>query len=803
MPTTSTTTVHRRLSSRRGSTAAPDPYGLHADINDAPDRTSSSKLTIVRVLQQPTSPPLTLNDPPSSFTSVSRRRSYRSSASGTTSPPPDGAPAGRLSFAFSSFGHEHGGGHRRDSSTGSIGGAGPPSPGGSPRLRPVGPNQSPRMSAPSNSFTKPRLNPDQLVELARQATNPRTLAQIAASANTPAPDVSPLPPGSPILRSQSPSLGHASGVVAPATFTPLPDDIYLPFVDRPGEVAQLITTPPDAKLFNLLAQTLPKVYEGPPPEPSTSPDDIQLPPDPARWTYEHLYVHLTQVDRDLESDAVWVAKAKKCILSHSELIWERIKGAFGVPPELDFIEWDWEKAERVKASLKALEAGRRGSTEKHKERMRMLREEIREGAPKPGIRGGKVVAGKLVGGDSTGWAADSAIDDEELTDDELVPPGRKGVPPPTVAPPQSATSIATADLTPDGRKPAAGHWSDWDATVDSPVHTKGTHDLPTKEEAPESEDEYDFEDAVEIEALVAPPDASSLTSPNPPPLSLGGSLVAGNPELSEGNPLGDIAEGPEEEDESELKADAGDEKKDDSAELQEEDLIPPSQIQGLRISTAPVHCSGAYGAGGVYVPHHPHHHSFPSPKPGEEPGPSDPVTIPGQAGGAKDTAGSSLHRTNSRTGSFSSLTGVTIGPFSRSESTGNLSGLSVLKPSSGSEAGDSSGYISDGALGDRLPGQPLFISNFARLNGVPTISSHHQTGGGSAASPPSHVSHGKRRVKRTGSIGGSNGSFVGTVPSSSFVGSKGVGGSLYGGSELRRTRTNSQGSTSGSLRSFK
>jgi hypothetical protein len=119
MSTVSTTTGRRRLSSRRGSTAAPDPYGLHADINDAPDRTSSSKLTIVRVLQQPTSPPLTLNEPPSSFTSVSRRRSYRSS--GTTSPPPDGAPAGRLSFAFSSFGHEHGGGHRRESSTGSIG----------------------------------------------------------------------------------------------------------------------------------------------------------------------------------------------------------------------------------------------------------------------------------------------------------------------------------------------------------------------------------------------------------------------------------------------------------------------------------------------------------------------------------------------------------------------------------------------------------------------------------------------------------------------------------------------------------
>ncbi|KAF8239286.1 hypothetical protein L208DRAFT_1374705 [Tricholoma matsutake] len=34
-------------------------------------------------------------------------------------------------------------------------------------------------------------------------------------------------------------------------------------------------------------------------------------------------------------DTLWVALARKCVLFHSELIWERIKGALGVPPELD------------------------------------------------------------------------------------------------------------------------------------------------------------------------------------------------------------------------------------------------------------------------------------------------------------------------------------------------------------------------------------------------------------------------------------------------------------------------------------
>ncbi|KAG6902576.1 hypothetical protein C0995_014583 [Termitomyces sp. Mi166 len=151
-------------------------------------------------------------------------------------------------------------------------------------FRPASPTSPHRPT--QNLPSVPRLSPNQLVDLARSSTHHRPLQS-----------------------------------VAPATFTPLPDDILLPFIDRPSEVAALISTPPSARLFSLLQKTLAPVTE-----PS---------PDPSMWSYTQLHQHLTQVSRHEANDAIWVLQARRCIISHSELIWERVKGALGVPPELD------------------------------------------------------------------------------------------------------------------------------------------------------------------------------------------------------------------------------------------------------------------------------------------------------------------------------------------------------------------------------------------------------------------------------------------------------------------------------------
>ncbi|KAL4250882.1 hypothetical protein ABKN59_008713 [Abortiporus biennis] len=268
----------RRLSARRGSISASDPWGAHASVNLNPTRSTSSRLTIVRV-------------PPQTETEDRRHRRHGSNASvSSTSSKGD---AGRLSFAFTTF-----------TPPGSSATGGRPSSPSSPRLRPASPS-SPHRQSVNLPQHAPKLSPEQLVELARQSCNPRPVTSNGA-------------------------VVQAS--IAPVSFTPLPDSIYLPFIERPAEVSALISQQPSAKLFALLAQTFPSNARERASSTSTIPS---VDSDPKKWSYAELENWLKMVDRDQADDVTWVRKARECILSHSELIWERIKGALGVPPELN------------------------------------------------------------------------------------------------------------------------------------------------------------------------------------------------------------------------------------------------------------------------------------------------------------------------------------------------------------------------------------------------------------------------------------------------------------------------------------
>jgi hypothetical protein len=88
-------------------------------------------------------------------------------------------------------------------------------------------------------------------------------------------------------------------------------------------------------LFALLSQTFPH-SDRQSRNTVTSPDFIDS--DPKLWNFDQLEYWIKSIDRDFATDEHWIRKSRACILSHSELIWERIKGAFGVPPELDMSE---------------------------------------------------------------------------------------------------------------------------------------------------------------------------------------------------------------------------------------------------------------------------------------------------------------------------------------------------------------------------------------------------------------------------------------------------------------------------------
>ncbi|KAI0630828.1 hypothetical protein C8Q77DRAFT_1273249 [Trametes polyzona] len=277
----------RRLSARRGSVAAVDPWGEHSDVNMNPARSLTSRLTIVRV------PQADVEEPPRRHRRHGSNASLNSNASGKS----DG-PGGRLSFAFTSF-----------SPSGSSGApSGRPASPSSPRMRPSSPSTS-RFSTSLPTHSK--LSPEQIVDIARSSVNPR----------------SPLPsPNGPIAQQAAPS---------PVSFTPLPDSIFLPFIDRPEEVTALIQAQPNAKLFALLQQTFPPDARAPM---GSDYEASNASPDPKDWTFADLEYWLKKVDRDVADDVTWIRKTRRCIMSHSELIWERVKGALGVPPELDVEE---------------------------------------------------------------------------------------------------------------------------------------------------------------------------------------------------------------------------------------------------------------------------------------------------------------------------------------------------------------------------------------------------------------------------------------------------------------------------------
>ncbi|OJA21561.1 hypothetical protein AZE42_03240 [Rhizopogon vesiculosus] len=321
--------AQRRLSARRGSVTAPDPFGQHASLNHDSNRSSSSTLTIVRVLDSSSqtavstgngTSPINLSDPPAP---VLHRRSLRHpGGTNPSSTSVDGSP-GRLSFAFSSF---------APNSSASSSSPSAPAVTVTPGRRASSPSTS-RSRSPSqfnrrlsssgsSPFSKPNLSPEQLVDLARQSTSPRYVPPSSAS--------TPSTPHLPALPSPGGSTGPVAGAMtAPAAFTPLPADVYLPFIDRPTEVTQLLSTPPTARLFSLLSQTFPR-KQGP-----ENPIDPTFSTDPAKWSFGTLRLWLTIVDRPTANDTLWVRNARRCVLSHSELIWERLKGALGVPPDLE------------------------------------------------------------------------------------------------------------------------------------------------------------------------------------------------------------------------------------------------------------------------------------------------------------------------------------------------------------------------------------------------------------------------------------------------------------------------------------
>ncbi|CAE6470925.1 unnamed protein product [Rhizoctonia solani] len=365
----------RRLSSRRGSMAAVDPWGKHYNEQDQP-QSSTSRLTIVRV---PNTNAVVEEDPhghspspgpyggSSSFRERSHQRRSSWGANSGSDGEGDGRKRSRMSFAFSSF--------TPISPTPTSARQGPPQRTGSPGVgsgfvTSFGPAQNrarTRSTGSSGGVDLSSHNPTQDRSGARPPQlSAQQLYELAMASRDPA-------------APHSASVQGVNTAVEPAHFTALPEGEILPFLDRPGEVEALINTPgtQSYKVFALLGILFPRPKEDeakdeapaptpkaqlsqpmwppfpgekqadkptevaqplPAPVPSSkaapSQHPLGLPSQPTQWTYAQLLTHLTQTTREQLPDKEWVLFARACIRTRSEALWERVKGCLGVPNDI-------------------------------------------------------------------------------------------------------------------------------------------------------------------------------------------------------------------------------------------------------------------------------------------------------------------------------------------------------------------------------------------------------------------------------------------------------------------------------------
>ncbi|KAI9511973.1 hypothetical protein F5148DRAFT_1008781 [Russula earlei] len=302
----------RNLLHRRGSVSASDPFGIHTQQNFSDERVLRSRLTIVRVTPEEIQD---YRDGHRFDSSPGSPEVQRASWSPTSSSSQRTGPSRRLSFASSSFAQEP--------------------------ISPVAPNSPPsyasrkRRSSTSLYAQRTSLTPQQLCDLAQSSVQPHH------------PVKSEVIETSSLRRSPVHLPDHSSST---ANFLPLPDGQFLPFLDRPLEVSDFISTSPTNRLMALLEQAFSahlrrqRTHTEDSRLPSTSGQtnvpDSHLPVKPTyyntapqAWSFQMLLEWMSTVPRSEADDAAWVRAIRACVMAHSEQICVTLLAALGVPME--------------------------------------------------------------------------------------------------------------------------------------------------------------------------------------------------------------------------------------------------------------------------------------------------------------------------------------------------------------------------------------------------------------------------------------------------------------------------------------
>ncbi|ETW75220.1 hypothetical protein HETIRDRAFT_164633 [Heterobasidion irregulare TC 32-1] len=294
------------LSRRRGSVSAGDPYGLHESKNlPSRDRRMTSRLTIVRVggaEAVENSSRLYHSDdlPPKPKSHLFDGNSHTTtSANNRAAPRP-----GRLSFV----------------STFARG-----APSGGPALPSIPASTRRRSTTVSTYSPRASLTPAQVYDLARSSVK---------SASH-----SPLGPSSPTRQTELDAVQRAriSGG-SPANFTLIPEKQFLPFIDRPSEVFELLDSSPTNRLMALLEHAFPalttsKTHAEQSDESLGNQIDFS---NPETWPYTTLVAWMCRVTRADIDDEEWIRRVRACVMTHNEQICMSLLAALGAPADFSF-----------------------------------------------------------------------------------------------------------------------------------------------------------------------------------------------------------------------------------------------------------------------------------------------------------------------------------------------------------------------------------------------------------------------------------------------------------------------------------
>ncbi|KAJ9100504.1 hypothetical protein QFC21_003543 [Naganishia friedmannii] len=115
----------------------------------------------------------------------------------------------------------------------------------------------------------------------------------------------------------------------PMDYLEMNDDVFLPYVDRPSEVAELLELPNNHELLEVIRPTFPTESVAK----SSDPEAWRL-VKPVEWTWDEFRNGHLMVSRAECDDFDWIRKARTAIRARSEALWERFGLLLGVDPEM-------------------------------------------------------------------------------------------------------------------------------------------------------------------------------------------------------------------------------------------------------------------------------------------------------------------------------------------------------------------------------------------------------------------------------------------------------------------------------------